>query len=59
MPREKMQTTICGACGLPPGPGTEPGLTVSKLKTPCLSVAERPKPVNLAFGRGFSPRAWL
>ena len=24
MPREKMQTTICGACGLPPGPGGKP-----------------------------------
>jgi hypothetical protein len=30
---------------------------VSKTKSPALSVAERPKPVNFAFGRGFSPRA--
>src|ERR1019366_2828760 len=51
MPREKMQTTICGACGLPSAPGTDPGLMVSQLKTPSLSVAERPKPGNLAFRR--------
>jgi hypothetical protein len=44
--------------GLPFGPGTAPGLMVSKLNTPALSVAERPKPVKVAFGRGFSPRAW-
>ena len=31
MPRAKMTTLICGACTVPSGPGTGPGLMVSKL----------------------------
>src|ERR1019366_6595909 len=50
MPREKMQTTICGACGLPLGPGTDPGLMVSKTKSPALSVAARMGVAALGVG---------
>src|SRR5438105_6174257 len=42
----KTATTRCGACSMPPGPGTRPGLMVVKRNAPCSSVGMRPKPLN-------------
>src|SRR5580765_5832688 len=45
-PRMKTETTRCGACSLPPGPGTRPGLMVLKRNAPRASVGMRPKPLK-------------
>src|SRR5438309_4434349 len=42
----KTATTRCGACSMPPGPGTRPGLMVVKRNAPWSSVGMRPKPLK-------------
>src|SRR4051794_34544923 len=41
-PLMKIVTERCGACSLPPVPGTRPGLIVLKRNAPLSSVSERP-----------------
>src|SRR2546422_2277127 len=49
----KTATTRCGACSMPPGPGTRPGLMVVKRNAPWSSVGMRPKPLNPRSSRFF------
>src|SRR6516164_2471145 len=43
-PRMNTETTMCGACSFPSGPGTRPGLMVVKRKVPSRAVGTRPQP---------------
>ena len=47
------RTTRCGACTVPPGPGTGPGLIVVRRNVPSSSVGTRPNPVKPGVS-GFS-----
>ena len=49
MPRAKIASRICGACGLPSGSGTEPGLMVSKHNRRRIG-AEAAEPLEDEFG---------